>query len=106
MSDEQRYSTIVPESFKRKAVERVRTSGLSIGSVAAEPELHETVLRKWVRAHSGLQAAAMRCLTQAPPPSPSDLASKNARLPRENERLRMDRNILKNAARIVGTASR
>ena len=51
-----------PECFKREAVVRVRTSGLSIRSVSAEPELHEMVLRKWVRGHSGSQAsvAAMR----------------------------------------------
>jgi transposase len=43
--------------------------------------------------------------TQAPAPSPSDLASENARLRRENERLRMERDILK-AALIFGSASR
>ena len=97
-----------PETFKREAVERVRTSGLSIRAVAVELGVHETVLRKWVRAHSGAQAtgAATRSITQAPPPSPSDLASENARLRRENERLRMERDILKKAALIFGTASR
>jgi transposase len=44
--------------------------------------------------------------TQAPPPSPSDLAAENARLKRENERLRMERDILKKAALIFGSASR
>lgn len=80
-----------PETFKREAVERVRTSGLSIKSVSVELGVHETVLRQWVRAHSGAQAtgAVTRPITQTPPPSPSDLASENARLRRENERLRM-----------------
>lgn len=97
-----------PETFKREAVERVRTSGLSIKAVAVELGVHETVLRKWVRAHSGVQAtgAVTRPITQTPPPSPSDLASENARLRRENERLRMERDILKKAALIFGTASR
>jgi transposase len=96
------------ETFKREAVERVRTSGLSITAVARELGLHETVLRRWVEAHGGTQAAgaALRPNTQAPPPSPSDLASDNARLRRENERLRMERDILKKAALIFGSASR
>ena len=97
-----------PETFKREAVERVRNSGLSIKAVAMELGVHETVLRKWVRTQSGVQAtgAVTRPITQAPPPSPSDLASENARLRRENERLRMERDILKKAALIFGTASR
>jgi transposase len=39
-------------------------------------------------------------------PSPSDLVADNARLRRENERLRMERDILKKAALIFGAASR
>jgi len=98
---------IFPEAFKREAVERVVTSGLSIGKVAAELGLHETVLRRWVM-HSRTQATgtARRPITQAPAPSPSDLVSEVARLRRENDRLRMERDILKKAALIFGAASR
>ena len=39
---------VFPESFKREAVDRVATSGLSAGKVAAELGLHETVLRRWM----------------------------------------------------------
>ncbi len=39
---------VFPEAFKREAVERVATSGLSAGRVAAELGLHETVLRRWM----------------------------------------------------------
>ena len=39
---------VFPETFKREAVERVATSGLSAGRVAAELGLHETVLRRWM----------------------------------------------------------
>jgi len=87
---------VFPESFKREAVDRVVTSGLSAGKVAAELGLHETVLRRWLMQY-GTQAtgAARRPNTQAPAPSPSDLAAENVRLRRENERLRMERDILK-----------
>jgi transposase len=98
---------VFPESFKREAVDRVATSGLSAGKVAAELGLHETVLRRWMTLY-GAQAtgAARRPNTQAPAPSPSDLAAENAQLRRENDRLRMERDILKKAALIFGAASR
>ena len=38
-----------PDAFKREAVDRVRTSGLTIIQVAEELGLHETVLRRWMR---------------------------------------------------------
>jgi transposase len=88
-------------------VERVAVCGLSAGAVARELGLHETVLRRWML-QFGAQAtgAAWRPTTQAPAPSPSDLAAEVARLRRENERLRMERDILKKAALIFGAASR
>lgn len=98
---------VFPESFKREAVDRVETSGLSAGAVARELGLHETVLRRWMT-RFGTQATgpARRPTTQAPAPSPSDLAAEVGRLRRENERLRMERDILKKAALIFGAASR
>jgi transposase len=39
---------VLPESFKREAVDRVATSGFSVGAVARELGLHETVLRLWM----------------------------------------------------------
>ena len=50
--------------------------------------------------------ATQRPITPAPPPLPSDLAAEFARLRRENDRLRMERDILKKAALIFGSASR
>jgi transposase len=98
---------IFPESFKREAVDRVATSGLSPGAVARELGLHETVLRRWMM-QFGTQArgTARRPITQAPAPSPSDLVAEVARLRRDNDRLRMERDILKKAALIFGAASR
>ena len=104
---EHRHRRVFPESFKREAVDRVASSGLSAGKVAAELGLHETVLRRWMM-QFGAQATgpASRPNTQSPSPSPSGLASENARLRRENDRLRMGRDILKKAALIFGSASR
>ena len=52
-----------PEAFKREAVERVRTSGMTIVAVAEELGLHETVLRRWIQKFSepgdGAAAAAL-----------------------------------------------
>jgi transposase len=98
---------VFPEAFKREAVDRVASSGLPVGRVAAELGLNETVLRRWV-ARLGGQATglARRPITQAPTPSPADLAAEIARLRRDNERLRMERDILKKAALIFGSASR
>ena len=39
---------IFPGFFKREAVDRVATSGLSAGKVATELGLLETVLRPWM----------------------------------------------------------
>jgi len=99
---------VFPEAFKREAVDRVASSGLSAGAVARELGLHETVLRRWMAQFPTVQATGTprRPNTQAVAPSPSDLAAENARLRRENERLRMERDILKKAALIFGAASR
>ena len=98
---------VFPDSFKREAVDRVASSGLSVGAVAKELGLHETVLRRWMT-QFGLQSAgaARRSTTQAPSPSPSDLAAEVSRLRRENGQLRMEWDILKKAALIFGAASR
>ena len=104
---ERRQRRIFPESFKREAVDRAASSGLSPGRVATELGLHETVLRRWMMQY-GTQATGTprRPNTQAAAPSPSDLVADNTRLRRENDRLRMERDILKKAALIFGSASR
>jgi transposase len=83
------------EDYKQQAVELVRSSGRSIGSVAKELGLRDAVLRRWVEKLTiGREptAAARRSTTQATLPS-ADQAAEIARLVQENERLRMERDI-------------
>jgi transposase len=99
-----------PEEFKREAVAQVETSGRSVAVVAAELGLCDTVLRKWVRQRGsgnrpalplprpGMQATPAAAL----PLSPADQAAEIARLKRELERTRMERDILKKAVVIFG----
>lgn len=106
-----RTRRLFPESFKREAVDRVVSSGLSPGKVAMELGLHETVLRRWVKeasvSNTGITTGLSPRLTaHALPPMPSDLAAENARLRREVERLRMEREILKKTVTIFGAGQK
>ncbi len=90
------------EDYKRQAVELVVSSGRSVASVANELGLRDSVLRRWVEKLAGGHeptAAPRRPMTQAALPS-ADQAAEIARLRRENERLRMERDILKKSIAI------
>ncbi|OKO68377.1 transposase, partial [Bradyrhizobium sp. NAS80.1] len=79
------------DDYKRQAVDLIASSGLSIGSVAKELGLRDSVLRRWVEQRAARlepTAATRRSTTQATLPS-ADHAAEIARLQRENERLRM-----------------
>src|SRR3979409_652840 len=84
------------DDYKRQAVDLVASSGRSIGSVAKELGLRDSVLRRWVeQREAGLEpTAARRPTTQATLPS-ADHAAEIARLQRENERLGIERENLK-----------
>jgi transposase len=88
------------EEYKRQAVELVVSSRRSVTSVAKELGLRDSVLRRWVdKFRQEPTSAAWRPTTQAPLPS-ADHAAEIARLQRENERLRMERDILKKSIAI------
>ena len=90
------------DDYKRQAVDLVASSGRSIGSVARELGLRDSVLRRWVEQRGARlepTAATRRPTTQATLPS-ADHAAEIARLQRENERLRMERDILKKSIAI------
>ena len=90
------------DDYKWQAVDLVASSGRSVGSVAKELGLRDSVLRRWVeRRGAGGEptVAPRRATTQAALPS-ADQAAEMARLQRENERLRMERDILKKSIAI------
>jgi transposase len=79
--------------FKFEAVKLVRDRGVSVAQAARDLEVHENVLRKWVRDHEVDPGSAfpghgvMR-------PEQQELE----RLRRENAKLKAERDILKKAA--------
>jgi transposase len=88
------------EEYKCQAVELVLSSGRPIGSVAKELGLRDSVLRRWVdKLRQKPTSASWHPTTQATPMS-ADQASELARLRQENERLRMERDILKKSIAI------
>jgi len=97
---------VFPEAFKRQAVERVATSDLSVAAVAAELEIHETILRRWmnqfpVTPEKGMPGSSPVQQPAANTQAASELLLEIAELRLENERLRAEREVLKKALAIV-----
>jgi transposase len=106
---------VFPEEFKREAVAAVR-GGRPVSQVAAELGLPDRLVRGWLRWADGRKTpgsdapAPTPTREQAAPPrrvgpSPAEQAAEIARLRRELERVRMERDILKRAALIFGQAT-
>src|SRR4051812_15000414 len=90
------------DDYKRQAVDLVASSGRSIGSVAKELGLRDSVLRRWVEQRGARReptAAGRGPTKQATLPS-ADPAAENARLQRENERRRVEGGIFKKSIAI------
>ena len=104
MTKTQKKRRIFTPEFKRQAVALYETSGRKPAAVAAELDVHETVLRHWIGQFGtgAMPAAGGSRATPAAGPSIADQAAEIAQLRRENERLRMERDILKKAALILG----
>ena len=90
------------EDYKRQIVDLVISSGRTPTAVAGEVGLHPTVLCRWVRQYGAgavkaeaPRPAAVPFLKPVPVPT-ADQAAEIARLKRECDRLRMERDILKN----------
>src|SRR3954471_6425999 len=121
MAESNRQRRSFPDAFKLEAVAAVR-GGRSVSAVAAELGLPDRLVRAWPRRAGGRRGAEARtgegggarppapAREQAAParrvgPSPADQAAEIGRLRRELDRVRMERDILKQAALIFGQAT-
>ena len=97
--------------FKREAVALWETSGRPQMEIASELGLRPSQLRRWQRL---LQEGQLERPPPAPvivakapaSPAPADLAAENARLRRDLERARAERDILKKAIGIFSETPR
>jgi transposase len=106
MAEGEKRRRVFPDAFKLEAVAAVQ-GGRSVSAVAAELGLPDRLVRSWLRWAEGRTAAGSGAPAPARRvgPSPADQAAEIGRLRRENERLRMERDILKQAALIFGQAT-
>lgn len=79
--------------FKLEAVRLVKERGVSVAQAARDLELHENVLRKWVREAASDPQHAFPGLGQMKPEQ-----AEIDRLKKEVAKLKMERDILKKAA--------
>jgi transposase len=85
------------DEFKAETVKLIRTSGRTIGSVARELNIGETVVRRWVQ-----QADATGSADTLSPDERAELR----RLRKENQELRMEKEILRKATAFFAKESR
>ena len=86
---EKRKRNKYTDAFKQEAVKLVQEHGYKISEAARNLGVHESVLRRWVKAEGHSDQSST---------SQDQLLKEVKRLKRENKRLRMEREILKNAA--------
>jgi transposase len=99
--------------FKREAVGLWETSGRPQMEIAAELGLQPSQLRRWQRLiqqgqleNSAAPAAPVATPKAPASPAPADLAAENARLRRDLDRARAERDILKKAIGIFSETPR
>ena len=102
------------DEYRRQVVDMVTSTGRTAMSVAAELGIHHTLISRWVRRYGqtgGAAAGAARPTPVVPllkpvPVPHADQAAEIARLKRENDRLRMGRDVLKRGIAIFANPSR
>ena len=85
------------DEFKAETVKLIQTSGRTVGSVAQELNIRDTVIRRWVK-----QAEASGSTNTLVPDERAELQ----RLRKENQELRMEKEILRKATAFFAKESR
>ena len=85
------------DEFKAETVKLIRESGRSVGSVSKELSLTETAVRDWVK-----RAEASGSSAELQPDERAELR----RLRKENQELRMEKEILRKATAFFAKESR
>jgi transposase len=89
------------DEFKREAVALLESSGRPLEHIAKELGIQPSMLRTWRRRVSGPGGPAQLSSKQAPAPlAAGDQSAEIARLKRELDRVRMERDILKKTVSI------
>lgn len=93
--------------FKRETVALLESSGRPLAHIAAEVGIMPSMLRAWRRSiQAGALSEALASRAIAPLPSPADQASQIAKLKRELDRARMERDVPKKAIGIFAEVPR
>ena len=104
MGQERRHFT---DEFKTEAVALLASSGRPLVQIAGELGVSPSMLRNWRnRQGGGNTGPAVLLKPASATPSVADPAAEISRLRRENDRLRMERDILKKAVAIFSEPPR
>jgi transposase len=104
MGQERRHFT---DEFKTEAIALLAGSGRPLVQIASELGISPSMLRNWRNRQGGQNAgSAVPPKPASAMPSVSDPAAEISRLRRENDRLRMERDILKKAVAIFSEPPR
>ena len=96
------------DEFKQEAIALLVSSGRPLSQIASELGISPSMLRNWRNGGGGRDAgsAPRRPIPASAPHSVLDPAAEISRLRRENDRLRMERDILKKAVAIFSEPPR
>ena len=104
MGQERRHFT---DEFKMEAIALLASSGRPLVQIAGELGISPSMLRNWRNRREGWNAGSVPQRKSASAvPSVADPAAEISRLRRENDRLRMERDILKKAVAIFSEPPR
>jgi len=104
MGQERRHYT---DEFKMEAVALLASSGRPLVQIASELGISPSMLRNWRnRSRGGHAGSSPHPTAASAPPSVPDPAAAISRLRRENDRLRLERDILKRTVAIFSEPPR